>query len=96
VAASIGLLWPRLRLPLALAAAAIALSRIVINAHFLGDVIGGAAIGAATVWLLREAYAGRRLLFEHAPDGTVRRLPVTSAPTLAQTPTPEADGGPGR
>ena len=44
--------WSRRSWALAIAwIAAMALSRMYLGRHFLGDVIGGVAIGLATVWL---------------------------------------------
>lgn len=65
-------LVPRLWFPALVFAVTIAVSRVVINAHFLGDVMGGAAIGCFVAWWLREWFADRGLLFTHRRDGSVR------------------------
>jgi undecaprenyl-diphosphatase len=45
--------FPRLRIPAFLFAVAIALSRIMVNAHFLSDVIAGGAIAFLTFYVLQ-------------------------------------------
>jgi len=89
---AVAFLVPRLR-ALGLAfALTIAASRIVINAHFLGDVMGGAAIGCFTAWWLRDWYAAHGVLFVHEADGSVRRIGLSPPPP----PSPPPDGDPGR
>jgi undecaprenyl-diphosphatase len=63
VAAVLGILIPLLRWPLLAVAAGLALTRVVVRAHFLSDVIAGAAIGIATAWWLRAAFARRGWAF---------------------------------
>ena len=74
VAMSLGYFWPRCRVPALAFGAVIALSRVVIGAHYLADVVGGAAVAAMTTWWLREWYAGHHVLFGHEADGRVRWL----------------------
>ncbi|MDD5100591.1 MAG: phosphatase PAP2 family protein [Syntrophales bacterium] len=52
LAASLAIFFPRWRLPLFGLAAVVGLSRIVVGAHYLSDVIGGAYAGIMTVFLL--------------------------------------------
>jgi len=57
LATALFLLWPR-GLPLYLVAALLVMaSRVVIDAHYLSDVIVGASIGAATAWAAWLAFA---------------------------------------
>ena len=42
-------------------AVAIGLSRVYLRAHYLSDVLGGAALGAAVFAVVRHGRAGRRL-----------------------------------
>jgi undecaprenyl-diphosphatase len=63
VAAVLGILIPLLRWPLLAVATGLALTRVVVRAHFLSDVIAGAAIGIATAWWLRAAFARRGWAF---------------------------------
>ncbi len=49
-------------------------SRMIINAHFLGDVIGGCAIAFFSTWVLRDWFASHRVVFAFAPDGLIRRI----------------------
>jgi undecaprenyl-diphosphatase len=56
------LLWPRWRLLIWSVAAWLAFTRVLIGAHFLADVIAGAALGSAsTLWLHARFEALRRL-----------------------------------
>ncbi|RAI43272.1 phosphatase PAP2 family protein [Rhodoplanes roseus] len=75
---AIGAVWPAARPVLWIFALAIALSRIIVSAHFPSDVIAGAAFGAFGAVLVREWFASRRLGFAAMPDGTVRALPGPS------------------
>jgi undecaprenyl-diphosphatase len=56
VAAALALLWPRGKIVFYAFAFAIGLSRIMVNAHFLSDVIAGAALGLLTVKALRGLF----------------------------------------
>ena len=49
-------------------------SRVIVNAHYLGDVIGGAAIGVFVTWALREWFAGHGVVFAFGEDGLIHRL----------------------
>lgn len=71
-------LWPRARTVLLLYALLIAVSRIVVTAHFPSDVIAGAVVGAAGALLVRHYFALRRLGFSIAPDGTLHQYPGPS------------------
>ena len=59
LAFSLSILFPKCRTLFFPAAIAIAVSRVLLTSHFLGDVIFGAYIGIATVLLLR-VYFDRR------------------------------------
>ncbi len=50
-AVALGFALPRLRWPAILVAAGIALARVAVGAHYVGDVLAGAAIGIAFGWL---------------------------------------------
>jgi dolichol-phosphate mannosyltransferase len=78
---AIGVIFPRARPYLWVYAITIAVSRIVVSAHFPSDVMAGAAFGAFGVILVREWFASRRLGFFIDPKGTVRAFP---APSLAR------------
>jgi undecaprenyl-diphosphatase len=69
---AIGFLIPRARPALWVYALLIAVSRILVNAHYPSDVIAGAAFGAfGAVWV-RDWFALRRLGFFVGSDGVVR------------------------
>ena len=54
-----GFLFPRWRWPLAALGLLIALTRVVITAHYLGDALTGAAIGTAMVLAIHAAFRQR-------------------------------------
>jgi len=75
---AIGILWPRARAILWLYALTIAVSRVVVSAHYPSDVLAGALCGALGALLVRDWFAVRRLGFYFAGDGSVRPLPGAS------------------
>ena len=77
-AVAIGALWPAARIPMWVFAAVIALSRVVIHAHFVSDTIAAAFVGAFGAILVRNWYAARRLAFVPGLDGAVHALPGPS------------------
>jgi membrane-associated phospholipid phosphatase len=56
----------------------IALSRVIVGAHYPSDVIAGAVIGALGALLVRDWFAARRLGFAVGPEGAVRPMPGPS------------------
>jgi undecaprenyl-diphosphatase len=82
-AAAIGvaLLWPRLRVPMLIYALLIAASRVVLDAHYVSDVVAGAAAGVAGALLVRDWFAARRLGFVIDAAGRISGLP---GPSLAR------------
>jgi len=77
-AVAVGLLWPALRLPMLAYAVVIAVSRVVLDAHYLSDVTVGAMVGVIGAVLMRDAFAARRLGFAIGCDGSVKALPGPS------------------
>lgn len=77
-AIAIGALWPKLRAPMWIYALTIAASRVVIQAHFVSDVIAAAFVGGFGAILVRNWFAARRLAFVPAPDGFVHARPGPS------------------
>jgi undecaprenyl-diphosphatase len=77
-AVAIAALWPRARIPMLIYAVIIAVSRVVITAHFVSDVIAAAFVGAFGAILVRNWYASRGLVFEPGADGIVRAKPGPS------------------
>lgn len=62
-ALAVGLVHPRLRLPLMTLAALIAVSRVWLGVHYLSDVLVGAAIGlvtSLTLWRVARGIIGAR------------------------------------
>jgi membrane-associated phospholipid phosphatase len=79
---AIGAVWPRARLAMWIYAAVIAVSRVVVHAHFPSDVIAGGFVGVVGAILVRNWFAARRLAFVPGPDGRVSPLPGPSARRL--------------
>jgi membrane-associated phospholipid phosphatase len=75
---AIGALLPRLRVPLWMLAAMVAVSRVAVSAHYPSDVIAGALIGVFGALVVRNWFAARGLAFLVAPDRSVRALPGPS------------------
>ncbi len=69
MAVSLGWMAPRLRWPLLGLALLIAISRVVISAHYPSDVIAGAGLGVFSAVMLRRAFALRGLAFRWTPSG---------------------------
>jgi membrane-associated phospholipid phosphatase len=76
---AVGALIPRARPFLWAFALLIAVSRIAVTAHFVSDVIAGAAVGVLGAWCVRDWFALRRLGFVVTRDGEVKALPGPSS-----------------
>ena len=59
-------------------AGSIAVSRVVLGAHYSTDVVGGAVVGTLGAYLVRRAFATRRWMFEVRQDGTIARRPLAA------------------
>lgn len=77
-AIAIGALWPKARVPLWIYAALIMASRVIIQAHFVSDVIAAAFVGGFGAVLVRNWFAARGLAFVPATDGAVHAMPGPS------------------
>jgi len=75
---AIGALWPRTRPVLWIYALLIAISRVVVSAHYPSDVFAGAACGALGAILVREWFAARGLGFYIGSEGRIHALPGPS------------------
>jgi undecaprenyl-diphosphatase len=71
-AMAVGALWPRARPVMWTYAVVIAVSRVVLTAHFPSDVVVGAVVGVVGALLVRDWFAARRLAFGPGPDGAIR------------------------
>jgi undecaprenyl-diphosphatase len=67
LAVALGFIWPRLRLAFLTLALWVAVSRVMVGAHWLSDVVAGAALGAATAYALRLWLARRAEVFVPRP-----------------------------
>jgi undecaprenyl-diphosphatase len=63
LAFAIAALWPRWFWPMLACAIAVAASRVILQVHYLSDVIGGALVSLVTVNALCALFARRGLLF---------------------------------
>ncbi|HEX2215936.1 MAG TPA: phosphatase PAP2 family protein [Xanthobacteraceae bacterium] len=77
-AVALGALLPRGRWLFFFLAALIALSRVVVGAHYPSDVIAGAVVGSFGALLVRTWFAARGLGFGITLDGSVRVFPRPS------------------
>jgi membrane-associated phospholipid phosphatase len=77
-AMAIGALWPKARPWMWTYAVLIAVSRIVLTAHFPSDALAGAAVGVAGAALVRAWFASRGLAFAPGDDGRIGPLPGPS------------------
>lgn len=75
---AVGVIFPRTRPALWVYALVIAASRVIGTAHFLSDVIAGAAFGAFGAIVIRDWFAARRLGFFVGSDGRVHAMPGPS------------------
>lgn len=78
VLVAFGTLWPRARTALLIYAVLIAISRVVVTAHYPTDVLAGALVGAVGAMMVRRYFALRRLGFSIGPGGDVHQLPGPS------------------
>jgi len=78
VLVAFGTLWPRGRPLLVAYALVIAMSRIIVTAHYPTDVLAGAVVGTVGALMVRRWFALRRLGFSVGPDGVVHQYPGPS------------------
>jgi membrane-associated phospholipid phosphatase len=71
-------LWPRGRTVFLLYAVLIAMSRVVVTAHYTTDVLMGALVGTVGALMVRRWFALRRLGFSVGPDGVPHMYPGPS------------------
>lgn len=78
VLVSFGTLWPRARTALLVYALLIALSRVIVTAHYPTDVLAGALVGIVGAMMVRSYFAHRRLGFSASLDGEIHQYPGPS------------------
>jgi membrane-associated phospholipid phosphatase len=70
--------WPRLRIPMAIYAIVIIITRLVLLAHHPSDVVAGALTGIIGAMFVRYWFAARHLVFTIRSDGMIEPLPGPS------------------
>jgi membrane-associated phospholipid phosphatase len=91
-AIAVGAVWPQTRVVMWIYAGFIAVSRVVLAAHYPSDVIAGAIVGTLGALWVRRWFAARRLGFAVGADGSIhaltppswRRLKRVAAQLLAE------------
>jgi membrane-associated phospholipid phosphatase len=78
VLVAFGTLWPRYRTIVLIYALIIAISRVVVTAHYPSDVLAGALVGIGGAVLVRRFFAMRGLGFGITADGTIHQYPGPS------------------
>ena len=78
VLVAFGSLFPRWRTEILIYTGLIALSRMVVNAHYPSDVFAGALVGIVGALMVRRYFALRRLGFSVGPDGALHQYPGPS------------------
>ena len=96
LATVLAMLWPRGKVLLYTVAAWIAASRVLIGQHYFTDAVGGAILGTAFPYLVRERFAARRWLFEPAPRGGYRLRGERTRNWLGWPGTSASDRAPGK
>ena len=77
-AIAIGAVWRKARVAMWIYAVLILASRVIIQAHFVSDVLAAAFVGGFGAILVRNWFAARRLAFIPSADGTVHAMPGPS------------------
>ena len=72
-AIAIGALWPKMRVVMWIYAGLILTSRVIVQAHFVSDVLAAAFVGGLGAILVRNWFAARRLAFIPARDAPYAR-----------------------
>jgi undecaprenyl-diphosphatase len=86
LALALGAMMPRFRWLFLIYATAIAASRVILNAHHLGDVVASLLVALLSVHLLTRFFADRHLVFER--DGTGRLRSLLTLPRTSRRITP--------
>jgi undecaprenyl-diphosphatase len=84
VAFVLSFLAPRWFWPAMVLAVLVAISRVIVGAHYPTDIIAGAIVGTIGAYLVRNLFASRRILFEYRPDGTVAVRPFAAVSRLVR------------
>lgn len=65
---------------------AVAVSRLVLDAHYPTDVLGGAVLGTLGAYAVRDYFARRGWGFRRLPDGRIVQRPVAAVRRLVRLP----------
>ena len=84
LATALALMLPALRWPLLTVACAVGVSRYAVGAHYVSDIIGGAALGSIVTLLCIDAFAVRGSAFVRSERGVALKDPGTVWPLLGR------------
>lgn len=77
-AIAVGAVWPKARGPMWIYAVFIAVSRVMVDAHFPSDIVAGAIVGSVGAMMVRAWFAARSLGFSVGQDGIIHHFPGPS------------------
>lgn len=78
LAAVVAFIWPKAFWPAMVFAAAVAISRIVVGAHYPTDITAGAVLGVLGAYAVRSLFVARGWVFTAGGDGRMERRPLTA------------------
>jgi membrane-associated phospholipid phosphatase len=62
----------------------VALSRVIVGAHYPTDLVAGAIVGTLGAYLVRNLFAWRGWVFERLPDGGIAMRPLAAVRDLIE------------
>lgn len=80
----VAFLSPRWYPAMLVLAVLIALSRIVVGAHYPTDLLAGAVVGTLGAYFVRNVFAARGFVFERVADGSIVPRPLSAVEKLVR------------